>query len=251
MKITFITLFPEIFPAFLNFSILKRAQDKGLIEFNIINLRDFGEGNHKTVDDKPYGGGVGMILKPEVLTSALKSIFDPDKIYQTGKLKIKQSLPIGKNLKFKIVLMSAAGNSFKQRQAKELTKLDHLIIICGHYEGVDQRFIDKYVSEEISIGDYVLTGGELPSLVIADSVARLIPGVLEKPEATEEESFSGSSLLNPSSSLLLEYPQYTRPEEFEGIKVPEILLSGNHQEIKKWRLAKSQEKTKKLRPEGI
>lgn len=221
MKITFITLFPEIFPAFLNFSILKRAQDKGLIEFNIINLRDFGEGNHKTVDDKPYGGGAGMVLKANVLAKAV------------ARIKSQES---------RVILTSASGKTFNQLMAKDLSKEEHLIIIAGHYEGVDQRFIDKYVDMEISIGDYVLTGGELPALVIADSVTRLIKGVLEKEEAVKEESFENN---------LLEYPHYTRPEEFEGIKVPEILLSGNHQEIIKWRLAKSQEKTKKLRPEGI
>lgn len=221
MKITFISLFPEIFPTFLNFSIIKRARDKGLIEFNLINLRDFGEGTHKTVDDKPYGGGAGMVLKPNVLASCVGSV---------------------RNGNPKIILTSASGAPFKQKTARRLSKEDHLIIICGHYEGVDQRFIDKYVDEEVSIGDYVLTGGELPALVIADTIVRLIPGVLEKAEATLDESFENG---------LLEYPHYTRPDDFEGEFVPEILLSGNHAEVKKWRQQKSEEKTKKLRPEGV
>ena len=208
MKISIITLFPEQFANVLNTSILGRAQKKGLVEFNLVNLRDFGEGPHKTVDDRPYGGGAGMILKPDILTRALKSVVNPSK--------------------FKIILMSASGTPYKQSKAQELSKLNHLIIVCGHYEGVDQRFIETYVDEEISIGDYILTGGEIPAMVIADSIIRLLPGVLEKQEATIDESFTEN---------LLEYPHYTRPEQFEGKKVPEILLSGNHQEIKKWNLS--------------
>lgn len=221
MRISIITLFPEVFQQILDSSILKRAQKKGLVEFKLINLRDFGEGKHKVVDDRPYGGGTGMILKPDVLAKALTKITD------------RQHLS-------KVILTSAAGEPYKQVAAKRLSKLDYLVIVCGHYEGVDQRFIDKYVDEEISIGDYVLTGGEIPAMVIVDSITRLIPGVLEKSEATQEESFSEG---------FLEYPHYTRPEEFEGVKVPEVLLSGNHAEIKKWRSQKSLEKTKKFRPD--
>jgi tRNA (guanine37-N1)-methyltransferase len=220
MKITFITLFPEIFPTFLNFSILKRAQAKGLIEFEIVNLREFGEGIHQIVDDRPYGGGAGMVLKADILARTIKSIGE-------------KSLTI---------LTSASGIPYQQKKARQLSKLDHITIICGHYEGIDQRFIDKYVDEEISIGDYVLTGGELPSLVIADSITRLIPGVLEKEDATINESFEQN---------LLEYPHYTRPEEFEGMKVPEVLLSGNHAEIRKWKLEQSEKKTAKIRPDLI
>lgn len=226
MKFSIITLFPEVFEPIINSSILKRAQKKGLVEFELINLRNFGEGRHQTVDDRPYGGGAGMVLKPDVLTRALKSVINPKNISNTKK--------------FKIVLMSASGHQYKQAQAQEFSKLNHLIIVCGHYEGVDQRFIDKYVDEEISIGDYVLTGGEIPAMVIVDSITRLIPKVLEKPEAIINESFSDG---------LLEYPQYTRPEEFDKQKVPEILLSGNHEEIAKWRSEKSLEKTKKVRPD--
>lgn len=230
MKISIITLFPEVFAPILNSSILNRAQKKGLVEFELVNLRDFGEGKHQVVDDRPYGGGAGMVLKAEALSKALKSI---------------QPRKVGP---WCVILTSASGKPYKQAMAKEYSKLDHLVIICGHYEGVDQRFIDKYVDEEVSIGDYVLTGGEAPAMVIADSITRLISGVLKKPEATENESFSTFNL--PTSNLqLLEGPQYTRPSEFERKKVPKILLSGNHAEIKKWRSQKSLQKTKKLRPD--
>ena len=217
MKISIITLFPEVFDSILNTSILKRAQQKGKVIFKLINLRDFGEGKHKRVDDRPYGGGAGMVLRADILAAALSSL-----------------------KKGRAVLTSASGKPYNQTKARELSKLDHIIVICGHYEGVDQRFIDKYVDAEISIGDFVLTGGEIPAMVIVDSVTRLIPGVLEKPEATINESFTEN---------LLEGPQYTRPEEFEGSKVPEVLLSGNHAEIEKWRQQKSLEKTKKNRPD--
>lgn len=230
MKISVITLFPEIIEPVLSSSILKRAQAKGKFELELINLRNFGEGIHQVVDGRPYGGGVGMILKADILAKAI------------NKVKSKQSLPVqstGKNPKVKAVLTSASGAPYNQSKAQALSKLDHLIIVCGHYEGVDQRFIDKYIDEEISIGDYVLTGGEIPAMVIADSVVRLIPGVL-KDEATINESFS---------IYALEYPHYTRPEEFEGLKVPAVLLSGNHEEVANWRNQKSLEKTQKTRPD--
>lgn len=222
IKISIITLFPEVFDPILNSSILKRAQKKGLVEFELINLRDFGEGQHKVVDGRPYGGGPGMVLKADILTKALISI----------KPSIQNTLYT--------ILTSASGKPYKQKKALELSKLDHLVIICGHYEGVDQRFIENHVDEEISIGDYVLTGGEIPAMVIVDSITRLIPGVLEKPEAVVNESFTED---------LLEGPQYTRPDEFEGKKVPEILLSGDHKKIMEWRKEKALEKTKKVRPD--
>ena len=225
MKVSVITLFPEVFEPILNSSILKRARKKGLVNFQLINLRDFGEGRHKLVDDRPYGGGAGMVLKADVLAKAVKKT----------KLKVQSS-------KLKVVLTSASGKPYKQAKAQEFSRLKHLIIVCGHYEGVDQRFIDQYIDEEVSIGDYVLTGGEIPAMVIIDSVTRLIPGVLKKPEATLNESFSEG---------LLEYPQYTRPEEFEKKKVPKILLSGNHQEIAKWRHKESVKKTKKIYSNGL
>lgn len=215
MTISIITLFPEVFEPILNSSILKRAQKKGKVSFKLINLRDFGEGKHKVVDGRPYGGGAGMLLRADILAKALP---------KTGH----------------VILTSASGKPYQQKDAQRLSGLDHLIIVCGHYEGVDQRFIEKYVDEEVSIGDYILTGGEIPAMIIADSVVRLIPGVLKKKEATENESFSTS---------LLEHPQYTRPETWEEKKVPKVLLSGNHAEIAKWRKEKAEEKTKKIRPE--
>ncbi|TSC64080.1 MAG: tRNA (guanine-N(1)-)-methyltransferase [Microgenomates group bacterium Gr01-1014_93] len=223
MKISIITLFPEVFNPILNSSILKRAQAKGKVEFELINLRDFGEGKHKIVDDRPYGGGAGMVLRSDILANALKSI--------TMRSTTVEHI---------VILTSASGKPYNQKKARDLSKLDNIILVCGHYEGVDQRFIDKYVDEEISIGDYILTGGEIPAMIIVDSVTRLIPGVLEKEEAVINESFTEN---------LLEGPQYTRPEKFEGQKVPDILLSGNHGEIEKWRNQKSLEKTRQIRPD--
>lgn len=220
-KFSIITLFPEIFPPVLNSSIVGRGQKKGKIEFEYINLREFGEGVHQIVDDRPYGGGVGMVLKADILAKALKSI-------KSGKSS-------------KVILTSASGKKFTQPKARELSKLEHIIIVCGHYEGVDERFVEKYVDEEISIGDYVLTCGELPAMVMADSIARLIPGVLEKEEATLKESFENSGIL--------EHPHYTRPDIFEGSEVPEVLRSGNHGEVDKWRQEKAIEKTRKNRPD--
>lgn len=221
MKISIITLFPEVFEPILNTSILKRAQKKGLIEYELVNLRPFGEGVHQIVDDKPYGGGVGLVFKPDILAKAVLSV---------------------KKANSKVILTSASGIPYKQSTAWELSKLDHIIIICGHYEGVDQRFIDKYVDQEVSLGDFVLTGGEIPAMAIVDSITRLIPGVLEKSEAVEKESFENN---------LLEHPHYTRPEEFEGAKVPEVLISGHHQKVEEWRKEKALEKTKKVRPDLI
>lgn len=222
MKISIITLFPEVFDPILNSSIIKRAQKKEKVSFEFINIRNFGEGKHQVVDDKPYGGGAGMVFKADILSKALNSI------------KVK-----GRKL---VILTSASGFVYRQSMAREFSKIEHLIIVCGHYEGIDQRFIDKYVDIEISIGDYVLTGGEIPAMIIADSVIRLLPGVLKKAEATINESFTEN---------LLEGPQYTRPENFEGLKVPEVLLSGNHKEIEKWRKEESIKKTKKVRPDLI
>lgn len=224
MKFSIITLFPEVFPPILNSSILKAAQTKKLVKFELINLRDFGEGPRQKVDDRIYGGGAGMLLRADILTKAVKSI------------------PKNKSLKTKIILMSASGKPYSQSKARSFSKLDHLIIICGHYEGVDQRFIDKYVSEEISIGDFILTGGEIPALVVVDSITRLLPGVLVKEDATTRESFENN---------LLEHPHYTRPEVFEGQKVPSVLLSGHHQKILQWRHIQSIKKTKKIRPDLI
>ncbi len=204
MKIDILTLFPEMFKGPLTESIMWRAQDKKFAEINIHDLRKWAIDERGSVDDKPYGGGAGMILRVDVIEPAIK------------ELKKKGS---------KVILLDARGEKYTQKKAQELSKSGHLILICGHYEGVDHRTIEHLVDEIISIGDYVLTGGEIPAMVLTDSIVRLIPGVI-KPESLAEESFS---------NLDLEYPQYTRPEEYKGWKVPEVLLSGNHKKIEKWR----------------
>ncbi len=217
MKFDVLTLFPEMFKS-LDESIIGRAREKGLIEINLINIRDFSKDKHKKVDDTPYGGGAGMVLMPDVVYDAYDSIKD-------------------KNAK--VIYLSPQGKILNQNKVKELVKEEHLILLCGHYEGIDQRVLDEIVDEEISIGDYVLTGGELPAMVLIDSVSRYTQGVLND-ESIKEESFSNN---------LLEYPQYTRPEEFRGKKVPEVLISGHHKNIKKWREQKSLEVTKLKRPD--
>ncbi len=217
MKFDVLTLFPEMFEP-LNSSIIGRAIEKNLIQINLINIRDFSKDKHKKVDDTPYGGGAGMVMMPDVVYDAYKSVED-------------------KNAK--VIYMSPQGKKLTQKKVEELAKQEHLIILCGHYEGIDQRVIDKIVDEEISIGDYVLTGGEIPAMVLIDSVSRYNSGVIAE-ESIEEESFANG---------LLEYPQYTRPEVFEGVKVPEVLLSGHHANIEKWRKEKALEITKLKRPD--
>jgi len=204
-----ITIFPNVLDSYFNESILKRAQKKRLIKFKTWDLRDFAKDKHRTVDDKPYGGGVGMILKVDIIFKAVKKA-------------------IKRNKKTRIILLSAKGKTFDQKHAKRLNKYDQLILICGHYEGVDERVAKHIADEEISIGDYVLTGGEVPAMVICDSVARLIPGVIN------EESLKEESNVN-----FKEYPQYTRPEIFNDWKVPKILLSGHHKKIQEWKKIKS------------
>jgi len=217
MKFDVLTLFPEMFEP-IKQSIIKRAVEKDLININLVNIRDFSEDKHNKVDDTPYGGGAGMLMKPDVVDRAYNSV-------KTNDSKVIYLTPQGKNLNQKIV--------------KELSNEKHLILLCGHYEGIDQRVIDKIVDEEISIGDYVLTGGEIPAMVLIDSISRYVDGVLSN-ESTDEESFSNG---------LLEYPQYTRPEIFNEVKVPEVLISGHHENIRKWRREKSLENTFKKRPE--
>lgn len=217
MKFDVLTLFPEMFTS-LEESIIGRAMKNNLIKIGLTNIRDFSKDKHKKVDDTPYGGGAGMVIRPDVVYEAYESIKDEEA---------------------KVIYMSPKGSVLNQEKVKELSKEKHLIIICGHYEGIDQRVLDEIVDEEISIGDYVLTGGELPAMVLIDSVSRYVEGVLNE-ESTSEESFSNN---------LLEYPQYTRPEEFRGKKVPEVLISGHHENIKKWREEKSLEITKKNRPD--
>ncbi len=236
MKITILTLFPEMFDGPFRESILKHAQQKGLLEINLVNIRDFGQGSHQVVDDKPYGGGVGMVMKVDVLDKAIRSVRD--------KRLTKHEE--------RIVLLDARGNQFQQKIAKEFSSLQHLILLCGHYEGVDERVRDL-VDMTISIGDFILTGGEIPAMLVVDSVARLIPDVLKK-EATQFESFSiqteeGVARAGDPGTILLEFPQYTIPREYNGKNVPEVLLSGNHKEIEKWRMDKAKKITQKHRPD--
>ena len=220
MKVTAITLFPEMFGPVLNSSMMWKAQKEKLVKFEIIDLRKYGIGPRKQVDDTPYGGGAGMVLKPEPVFAAVKAA--------------KKKLP-----KAKVLLMTPRGEKFNQINAKKLSKLKEVIILCGHYEGFDER-ISKLVDLEISVGDYILTGGELPAMTVVDAVVRLVPGVLGDKQSSHDESFSQG---------LLEYPQYTRPDEFEGMKVPEVLLGGNHNKIMVWRKAEAVKKTKQNRPD--
>ena len=243
MKIDILTLFPKMFEGPFDESIIKRAQDKKLVEINIHDLRKWGLDSRKTVDDRPYGGGVGMIMRADVIDSALHSLKTP---------KIQTSKTQNNKLKTKIILLDAGGKKFDQKRAVQLSKVDRLILICGHYEGVDFRVHEHLVDEVISIGDYILTGGEIPAMVLVDSITRLIPGVLEKSDATKFESFSPSlTTHHPQLTTKLEYPQYTRPEIYKGWKVPKVLLSGNHKEIEKWKKAEALKRTKKVRPELI
>lgn len=232
MQIDIITLFPEMFKGPFDQSIIKRAQEKGLVDIKIHNLRQWAKDKHKTVDDRPYSGGVGMVLMVEPVYRALREL----------KQKVK-----GKRQK--AILLDPGGKPFTQQKAQELSDVEHLILLAAHYEGVDHRIREHLIDEEISIGDYILTGGELPAMVVTDAVVRLIPGVIEKPEATKLESFA-----HPTSHIpypTLEHPQYTRPEEFRDWKVPEVLLSGNHKKIEEWRAEKAVERTKKNRPDLI
>ena len=231
MKIDILTLFPEMFNGPFDSSMIKRARDEGLVEINIHNLRDWAKDKHKTVDDRPYGGGKGMVIRVDVVDKAFRDL-----------------RPKTKDQRLKTILLSPQGKVFKQKKAQQLAKLDHLILISGHYEGFDERIKEHLVDEEISIGDYVLTGGEIPAMVIVDAVVRLLPNVLEK-EAITRESFQRSIVKGQVSNVLLDYPQYTRPENFKGWEVPKILLSGNHAEIEKWRKQKAVKATKKKRPD--
>jgi len=214
MRIDVITIFPEIFDGFINTSIIGRAQKKGYINLKIHNLRDYATNKHKTVDDKPFGGGPGMVLKPEPIYNAIKKF-------------------LKKKSEKEIIFLSPQGELFTQEMAKKLSSKKHLIFLCGRYEGVDERIM-KFVDREISIGDYVLTGGEIPAMVVIDAVARLIPGVVKEKDSVICDSFFDG---------LLDYPHYTRPRIFRKMKVPEVLLSGNHSEIRKWRLKQSLKNT--------
>lgn len=224
IKFDVLTIFPDMFEAVLGESITGRARKNGLLEMNFINIRDFSKNKHKKTDDYPYSGGGGMIMMPQPIYDAYKSIADKceEKPYT--------------------VFLSPQGAVFDQKKAIELSKKEHIVFLCGHYEGVDQRVLDMIVDEEISIGDFVLTGGEIPAMAVIDSVSRMIPGVLaEESSYTDESHYSG----------LLEYPQYTHPQEFMGAKVPEVLISGHHKNILKWKREQSLLATKKKRPDML
>ncbi|MDK8275942.1 MAG: tRNA (guanosine(37)-N1)-methyltransferase TrmD [Peptoniphilus duerdenii] len=219
MKFTTLTLFPEFIESIKGYSIIRRAIENGLISVESINIRDFAINKHGQVDDYPYGGGQGMVMMVEPVYKAIESV------------KTENS---------HVVFLSPQGKVLNQKIIKDLSKKEHIVLLCGHYEGIDERIIENYIDEEISIGDYVLTGGEIPAMVLIDSVSRMIDGVLASSEAYEDESHMDG---------LLEYPQYTRPQEFMGLKVPDVLLSGNHQEIEKYRREMSILQTKKKRPD--
>lgn len=221
MKIHVVTIFPAVVNALAGYSILKRAGEKRLVTVEAVDLREFTNDRHRSVDDAPYGGGAGMVMKPEPLFRAVEHL--------------SAAGPADE-----IVALSPGGVPFSQKIAVQLAACRHLVVICGHYEGIDQRVLDNLVTMELSIGDYVLTGGELPAMVVVDAVTRLVPGVLGNQASVEEESFADG---------LLEHPQYTRPANFRGMEVPPVLLSGNHQEIARWRREKALEKTRARRPD--
>ncbi len=223
MRIDIITLFPEMFSGPFGDSITKRAVENGILSIHFTNFRDFAMNKHHQVDDSPFGGGSGMVLKPEPLFYAIKHVKE-----HTGNIGNRR-----------ILLMDPSGTTFTQEKAKELAQFDQLIFICGHYEGFDER-IKPLADEAISIGDYILTGGELPAMVITDAVSRMLPGVLGSEESATTDSFYDG---------ILEFPQYTRPREFEGMRVPEVLFSGDHGKIRKWRRQKALENTQKYRPD--
>lgn len=222
MKIDILTLFPEMFTGVFGSSIINKAQEKNAVEINLINFRDFSGNKHKTVDDYPYGGGNGMLLKPEPIFAAIESI--------------------ERYSKARTIMLTPQGTPFNQKKAEELKEEEHLIFLCGHYEGFDERIRENLVTDEISIGDFVLTGGELAAMVVVDSIVRLLPGVLGNEQSADTDSFSFN---------LLEYPQYTRPEEFRGWRVPEVLLSGHHKNIEEWRKKEAMKRTLIRRPDLI
>src|SRR6202789_1669083 len=219
MKIEVLTLFPAMFAGPLDESIIKRARESGRLEFKLHNLRDWTHDRHKTVDDRPFGGGPGMLLKPEPLFEAVESL---------------------RRETTRVILLSPGGRKFDQAIARELAKETDLLLVTGHYEGFDERVREALADDELSIGDYVLTNGALPAMVVIDAVARLLPGVLGDDESSRDESFSHG---------LMEYPQYTRPAEFRGMKAPDVLVSGNHAEIEKWRREQAAQRTKERRPD--
>ena len=235
MTIDILTIFPEMFDSVLNTSILGRARQAGLIEIEATDIRPFSASKHKNTDDYPFGGGAGMLMMAQPIADCMKAVCEKRGVPCLSNLEPHESAGV------KRIYLSPRGVKLTQKLAQELAKEEHLILLCGHYEGVDQRALDKYIDLEVSIGDYVLTGGELGAMVLADCVARLIPGVLGSEESPQDESFSDAGLL--------EYPQYTRPREFEGMAVPQVLLDGNHAKIAAWRREMAIRVTQERRPD--
>lgn len=227
MKFHVMTLFPEMIEEAMNTSIMKRAMENGLVSLSAVNIRDYTEDKHKKVDDYTYGGGAGMLMQAQPVFDCYKKI-EKDIIAENP-----QAQP-------RVIYVSPQGKVFNQAMASELAREDNLVLLCGHYEGIDERVLEEIVTDVVSIGDYVLTGGELPALVMMDAIARLVPGVLNNDESSMTESFADD---------LLEYPQYSRPEEWHGKKVPEVLMSGHHKNIEKWRLEQSEKRTMERRPD--
>ncbi len=253
MRFDIITIFPEFFGGPLDYGIVRRAREARLVEACIHDLRDFAHDRHRTVDDRPFGGGEGMVMKPEPLFDAV------ERLVFSGNQGGNDTAPAGTA----IVLLSASGKAFRQETARRLAKLERIVLICGRYEGVDERVAEHLATDEISIGDFVLSGGELPAAMIVEAVTRLIPGALGNEDSTVNESFSepvaaseeaqqAASLRNPSHLAgrgILDYPHYTRPQSFRGWDVPEVLMSGNHEDIRLWRREKALEKTRRNRPD--
>ncbi len=263
MRFDLTTIFPEFFAGPLDHGILRRARETGLVEVHIQDLRVFTKDRHRSVDDRPFGGGEGMVLKPEPLFEATEALL--------GRSLGSAEHPVAHDSKTAIVLLSAAGKLFRQETARRFAKLDRIVLVCGRYEGVDERVADYLATEEISVGDYVLSGGELPAMIIIDAVTRLLPGALGNEASSQNESFSANPASSPDSaptgaqraaplqvnahgsrlanSLLLDFPHYTRPADFRGWKVPEVLIGGNHAEVANWRRAAALEKTQRNRPD--
>lgn len=229
MRINVMTLFPGMIYSYVGESIIKRAVEKEILDIRAYNIRDYSENKHKKVDDYPFGGGAGMVMTPQPIYSTYEKIVEDMKESGIGPSDGKRE---------RLVYLSPKGKTFDQDMAKDLSKEESITFLCGHYEGIDQRIIDLIVTDEVSIGDYVLTGGELPALVMIDAISRLIPGVLNKQESFEDETFE---------NYLLEYPQYTRPREFMGMEVPPVIISGDHKKVDEWRLEESKKLTKKRR----
>jgi tRNA (guanine37-N1)-methyltransferase len=251
VRFDLITIFPEFFTGPLDHGIVRRAREAGIVQIHVQDLREFTKDRHKTVDDRPFGGGEGMVLKPEPLFEAVEKLLG----HPMGDATQAPALPAGTA----VVLLSAAGKLFKQESARRLAGLERIVLICGRYEGVDERVAEHLATEEISVGDYVLSGGELPAAIVLDAVTRLLPGALGNEASTENESFgkleaeesvSTAADSHPRKArLLLDYPHYTRPAEYRGWKVPDVLIGGHHAEVAKWRAQQAAEKTRRNRPD--